>query len=127
MTMSISARLSLILFLPALALFLFVEGQRYDPARIRFEPSQSEGSGLIALVPSDISGYTRKGPVRSYTKENLYEYVNGHAEYFISAGFVTLAVGEYGKSGSPDAAPDVTVDIYDTGRSIQSFGVLSDE
>jgi hypothetical protein len=53
--------------------------------------------------------------------------VNGHAEYFISYGFISLAVGEYVPENPPDNEPEVTVDIYDMGKSIHAFGVLSDE
>jgi hypothetical protein len=74
-----------------------------------------------------IARYNRIGQIRSYTKENLYEYVNGHAEYFISAGFISLAVGEYGTEVSEGNEPDVVVDIYDMGKSIQAFGIRSDE
>jgi hypothetical protein len=53
--------------------------------------------------------------------------VNGHAEYFLSAGFKRLAVGEYVRTGTEPGQADVVVDIYDMGKSIQAFGILTDE
>jgi hypothetical protein len=113
--------------LPVVALLIYLEGQHYDPALIRFQSSQPGKDSITAFFPRVIARYNRIGQIRSYTKENLYEYVNGHAEYFISAGFISLAVGEYGTEVSEGNEPDVVVDIYDMGKSIQAFGILSDE
>ncbi len=127
MVLSKTYRLFLIGLLPAVAYLIYFEGQKYDPALIRFPSSPAVRNKLTALFPPEVGNYIQIGPVRSYTKENLYEYVNGHAEYFISAGFTGLAVGEYGTAGSDITKPDVVVDIYDMGRSIHAFGILSDE
>lgn len=113
--------------LPVIAVLFYLEGQHYDPAMIRFDRIQSDSGTMTRLLPGSIEGFSLLGTVRSYTKDNLYEYVNGHAEYFISAGFAGLAVGEYGASNSARTDPDVIIDIYDMGKSIQAFGALSDE
>jgi hypothetical protein len=120
-------RVLLLVLLPVIVLLIYLEGQHYDPALIRFESSKPERDSITRFFPNEITGFIRTGRIRSFTRENLYEYVNGHAEYFISSGFVSLAVGEYGKAGSEDSEPDVLVDIYDMGKSIHAFGVLSDE
>ena len=113
--------------LPVIALLIYFEGQHYDSALVRFESSQSEAGSMASFFPPEVGSYSLLGQVRSYAKENLYEYVDGHAEYFISAGFVSLQVGDYRRTGSQNREPDVVVDIYDMGKSIQAFGVLSDE
>jgi hypothetical protein len=82
---------------------------------------------MLTFFPSKIGLFTRINQLRRYTKENLYEYVNGHAEYFISAGFEMLAVGDYRLSGDEDEETDAVVDIYDMGKSIQAFSILADE
>ncbi len=115
----------LLVFLPVAALFIYVKGQDYDPALINFSASESVMDSLSDFFPTEIDSLVRSGQIRRYTSENLYEYVNGHAEYFISSGFVTLAVGEY--SINPKDDPDVMIDIYDMGKSIHAFGILSDE
>jgi hypothetical protein len=127
MSGSYAYRILLAGLLPVIAVLLYFEGQRYDPALIRFDRIQSDSGTTIGLLPGSIEGFSLLGRVRSYTKDNLYEYVDGHAEYFISAGFAGLAVGEYGASNTAGPDPDVTIDIYDMGKSIQAFGVLSDE
>ncbi len=120
-------RFILLAFLPIIAFIVYREGQTYDPALLQFTSSDISTGEEIAFFPRNIEGFSRSGQVRLYSKENLYEYVNGHAEYFLSAGFIRLAVGEYVKTGSEPAQPDAVVDIYDMGKDIQAFGVLADE
>ena len=117
----------LLAFIPVIAFLIYFEGQKYDPALIRFTASDFSAGAESTLFPQSIGEFRRQGPVRIYSKENLYEYVNGHAEYFLSAGFVRLVVGEYMRSGTEPSQPDIVVDIYDMGKEIQAFGVLSDE
>jgi hypothetical protein len=124
---SLSLRFLLLGLLPAIALLLYVEGQQYDPALIRFQSSPASAEGINDFFPDEIAEFKRSGRIRSFTKDNLYEYVNGHAEYFISSGFTSLSVGEYSLQHSTNGEPDVVIDIYDMGTSIQAFGILSDE
>jgi len=125
MAFSNAYRIMLLGLLPLVALLIYFKGQSYDPALINFSPSQSGIDSLSGFFPDEIETLSRSGQIRTYTKENLYEYVNGHAEYFISAGFVKLSVGEYSINSKDD--PDVVIDIYDMGKSIHAFGILSDE
>ena len=127
MVSSLAYRVLLIGLLPAVAFLIYYEGQNYDPALIRFQISSTAENRMPDFFPDEIAGYRQTGPLRSYTKDNLYEYVNGHAEYFISSGFAGLTVGEYGTAEKSEAGPDVVVDVYDMEKSIQAFGILSDE
>ena len=53
--------------------------------------------------------------------------MDGHAEYFISAGFAGLTVTEYITSGSGARQAEIQAEVFDMGKSIQAFGVLADE
>ncbi len=127
MASSLSYRVLLMGLLPVIALCMYLEGQSYDPALIQFQSMVSGVNPMEAFFPEGIDSLRRNGTIISYMKDNLHEYVNGHAEYFISAGFAALSVGEYGKAGSDRDEPGVIVDIYDMGKSLQAFGILSDE
>lgn len=124
--MSISVRLFLVILLPCIAIAFYIEGQSYDPALIAFKdkaPSiPSEAASSTEQVPS-ILEYKLISSPRVFTSANLYEHVNGHAEYFISMGFVKLTLYEYGKSGT---IPEIQVEVYDMGKALQAFGVLMD-
>lgn len=125
MTMSLTYRLLLLLLLPAVAAAIYIKGQRYDSALIKFKPLSEEASSIT--FPREIEGFSLAGQPRRYNKENLYEYINGHAEYFIGAGFVSLFVGEYAKKSSEKKQPDAAVEVYDMGKDIQAFGIIADE
>ena len=125
MVFSNAYRIILPALLPLVALLIYFNGQHYDPALINFSSSESSTDTLSGLFPPEINNLSLTGQIRTYTKNNLYEYVNGHAEYFISSGFVKLAVGEYSIDSKDD--PDFVIDIYDMGKSIHAFGILSDE
>jgi hypothetical protein len=120
-------RIVLLGLLPFVALLIYIEGQQYDPAIIRFESSQTEEINMNDFFPRNVKGFNRSGQIRYFAKDNLFEYVNGQAEFFISYGFISLAVGEYVSVNHPDNEPEVTVDIYDMGKSLHAFGILSDE
>ncbi len=116
-------RLFLLLLLPLLAGLLYWRGQIYDPALLSFKGG---GGSLVALLPDQVSPWQRVAAVRSFSKSNLYEYINGHAEYFLSAGFRALTVLEYRLPGDGQQ-PSAVVDVYDMGEPLNAFGVLVDE
>ena len=130
--------LLLIGLLPLIAGVLYFKGQKYDPALIDFNstvqrevpgsaaPPQAIQEQPLAVVP-DIAGFRKMGEARRYTRENLYEHVDGHAEYFISAGFQGLTVTEYVAAGSKTTQAGIQAEVFDMGKSIQAFGVLADE
>lgn len=141
---SLIRRLLLLCLLPCIAIILYIRGQQYDPALIDFTamtelkaqaenaPSASHDSAAAekpvpALETMNLPGFRPAGRERRYTKDNLYEQVNGHAEYFISAGFAGLTVTEYAAVDAKTSDAEIQAEVYDMGNSLQAFGVLSDE
>jgi hypothetical protein len=133
-------RILLIGLLPCIAAVIYFSGQRYDAALIDFRteavrqapvsPDASPPSvkqTIIVPGSQEIAGFRQFNQARRYTKENLYEHVDGHAEYFISAGFTGLTVTEYIASGSVAKQAEIQTEVFDMGKSIQAFGVLADE
>lgn len=116
-------RLLLIALLPLIAALLYLDGQHYDSDLLEFK-TKSGGPGA-QLFPDRLSGLDRAGQVRSFNKDNLYEYINGHAEYYIGAGFKGLTVGEYGIGA--DGQPRLVINLYDLGTALNAFGVLVNE
>jgi hypothetical protein len=110
---------------PLVAVTVWWEGQHYDPGLIRLDRPGAEAPAAAASpLPPGIAGRPRAGALRTYDRASLYEYVNGHAEYYIGAGFQRLLVAEYG----PDpTAPGIVLDVFDMGRPVHAFGVLADE
>jgi hypothetical protein len=62
------------------------------------------------------------GQPYSFHRQNLYEHINGEAEFFIAYGFVELTGAIYTSvAGGNDT---VTIDIYDMGSKLNAFGVF---
>ncbi len=57
-----------------------------------------------------------------YSPQNLYKYINGEADFYISYGFVSLVGANY-SSGS-ESSDSITIDIYDMGEKLNAFGVF---
>lgn len=110
---------------PLLAAALYWQSQHYDHGLVDL-PGSPEGAAAGATsLPASLVGRERVGNVRSFSRDTLYEYVNGHAEYYISAGFEGLSVAEYGADGQ--GQPSLVVNLWDMGRPLHAFGVLMDE
>ena len=120
-----AARAGLLLLLPVIAVAVYVDGQSYDPATRRFDPSGE--LGVAALLAPQMAGLAMEGRPRVYVKENLFEHVDGHAEFFISLGFKSLTVAEYSTPPAPPGKPEYTVEVYDMGAAQNAFGALAQE
>ncbi len=118
-------RLGLLAILPIVALVVYLDGQDYDPEALTF--SVSSGPASQQYLPPNVGDLLRTGQVRLYSKDNLFEYINGHAEFFISAGFRSLVVAGYKPANDTKGLPIYTIDIFDMGSPENAFGVLTRE
>ncbi|MGD2122477.1 MAG: hypothetical protein PVJ76_12065 [Gemmatimonadota bacterium] len=77
----------------------------------------SDGSGF----PS-VEGWDQPGEVLVYDADNLWEYINGAAELFVSYGVQSCHTTDL---VSGDLT--VTVDLYDMGTPLNAYGVFEQE
>ncbi len=56
-----------------------------------------------------------------FGRENLYNYIDGGAELYLSYGFQEMVNRTYSAAGQPD----IILDIFDMGSSRDAFGVFS--
>lgn len=118
-------RAALLALLPAIALAIYIDGQDYDPEVFDF--ARASHSSLNKFFPPASGPLAVGGQIRLYFKDNLYEYVNGHAEFFISSGFKSLAVAGYRDINIKDGDPPVVAEIYDMGSPEGALEVISQE
>ncbi|MBF0147893.1 MAG: hypothetical protein HQL84_16875 [Magnetococcales bacterium] len=116
---------ALILLLPILASGIWVKGQQYDPEVLDLSRSGASVRDT-SWIPDKLPPLSRLGPLRQFTRENLSDYVNGHAEFYLNAGFKGLVVAEYAPEGE-QRSPQVTIDIFDMGEPLHAFGTLMNE
>jgi hypothetical protein len=79
---------------------------------------------MESLVPNTApEGWALRGAPAAYTRETLFEHIDGQAELFLQYGFEKSVFTIYRNVNSSDNKIDV--DIYDMGNPLQAFGVFS--
>ena len=74
-----------------------------------------------SVLPAEVGGWKKAEPPATYDKSNLYDYIDGGAELYISYNFQKLLAIKY-KGGDDE---EVVIDIFDMGNSYDAFGVFS--
>jgi hypothetical protein len=82
----------------------------------------ADGTDITGIFPT-FAGWTKKGKPDLYTPDNLFEYINGAAEIFLSYDFVKLATLTY----ENNKENSFTIDVYQHGSDRNGFGVYSQE
>ncbi|UCH61687.1 MAG: hypothetical protein JSU77_07670 [Fidelibacterota bacterium] len=82
---------------------------------------QKESPKLARLLPEVVEDWQISGDDQVFNRDNLYDYINGGAELYLSYGFIEMVNRTY---VFPDQ-PDVLVDILDMGTSQNAFGVFA--
>lgn len=75
-----------------------------------------------SLFP-DIPGWTAPADIQSFSPDNLYDYIDGASEFYLSFDFQNLQVGEYWDSSNRS----VLVEIYRFRSPVLAFGLYSQE
>ncbi len=76
---------------------------------------------FYSVLPAEAGGWKKAGPPETYDKTNLYDYIDGGAELYISYNFQKLLAVRY--KGEDDE--EIVIDIFDMGNSHDAFGVFS--
>lgn len=76
------------------------------------------------LLPETCSsGWIPDGRAKVYTPQNLYEYIDGEAELYLSYGFKHLVTAFYRKAGAKSTG--LVVNVYRMGSLLDAFGIYS--
>lgn len=70
-------------------------------------------------------GWTRSGPLKIFTKTNLFDHVNGAAPTYFEHGFSHVLVANYQQL--TDSGKTLAVELYHMGSSLGAFGRYSTE
>ena len=89
-----------------------------QPKKVKSDPFPASGA---------VSGWQKAGDTRTFAAKDLYEYIDGDAEQYVSAGVVTTSTSDYKYQGQLEA----TLDVYTMGdakgaRKIMDTGQNSD-
>ena len=72
-------------------------------------------------LPLEVKGYKRPAQPQVYNARNLYEYIDGGAELYISFGVQRVLAFFYEKGKDRE----IKVDVFDMGTSHNAFGIFS--
>jgi len=68
-------------------------------------------------------GWHLDGQPAVYVPSNLYDYIDGQAELYLSYGFQRLVTGTFVDATVPDEF--IVADVYDMGGKLNAFGIYS--
>ena len=74
------------------------------------------------VVFPTLKGWQGDGKVQAFNKDNLFEHIDGAAEFYLSYGFESLQVASWKSNGS-----ELTVEVYDHGDPLHAYGIYSIE
>jgi hypothetical protein len=78
-------------------------------------------SDLAKLFPDNLEGWKVTEKDNIYTQKNLYNYIDGGAELYLSYGFKKLISRIFTAPGQPD----ILLDLFNMGTSKNAYGVFS--
>jgi hypothetical protein len=73
------------------------------------------------LLPKRIAGWSAAGADRHFTRDNIFEYMDGAGEIYLAYDFQRLLVREYEKR----AAPRIIAEVYQMSSSEDAYGIFS--
>jgi hypothetical protein len=76
---------------------------------------------LSNVLPAEIVGWKKSDKDTFYNPENLFKYIDGGAELYISYNFQQVLAQKYTKG----EGNEITVDIFDMEHSYNAFGVFA--
>lgn len=75
---------------------------------------------MSSLLPDTIQGWMVEEK-NQYNRDNLYDYIDGGAELYLSYGFMEMVNFTYNRKDQPS----LIVDIFDMGSSENAYGVFT--
>jgi hypothetical protein len=76
-----------------------------------------------ALPPSGaVTGWQAEGKPETYTRDNLWDFIDGGAEYYLAYDFRKVVAQRYTRGGEA-----ITLELYDMGSAPEAFGVWASD
>lgn len=76
---------------------------------------------LSELVPRKMNGWKAEGQDEIYSRDTIFDYINGAGEVYRMYGFREVLVRRFIKTGESD----ITVEVFDMSRPEDAFGIFS--
>lgn len=76
---------------------------------------------IARILPDEIADWRKEPREWKFDPDNLYDYINGGAELYLSYGFQGVINRTYRQVDQPD----IIVDVFDMGSSSNAYGVFT--
>lgn len=76
---------------------------------------------IYELLPSDFEAWKKTEKPFIYTRDTLYDYIDGGAELYIAYNFKELLAVKYEKGEEEE----IVIDFFDMGNSYDAYGIFS--
>jgi hypothetical protein len=80
-------------------------------------------STFASILPREVSGWTKSRDDQVFTRNNIFDYIDGAGEIYLAYDFQFVFVREYGKIN----APSMVVEIYQMCSAGDAFGVFTQD
>lgn len=85
-------------------------------------PLSANGQAVSSPFPK-AAGWKKSDPIQEFSPENLYDYIDGAADLYLTYDFKDLQVAEYTREDKAS----VIIEIYRHGSPTAAFGIYSQE
>lgn len=87
-------------------------------------PAAAADPEKTLLPPSGFSpGWILEGPIKKYSADDLFEYINGEAELYLQHGFQDLVSGFY--LNERNEKQGLSADLYRMASPLEAFGIYA--
>ena len=80
-----------------------------------------ERTMMSQCVPTDVHGWRIGEEARTYTRETIFDYIDGAGEVYRQYDFQELTVYRFSKADEPE----IVLELFDMGSSEDAFGVFT--
>ena len=86
--------------------------------------AQDASLSKVVTLTEQSKDWHLEEPVKLYTPDDLFTYINGEAELYMPYGFTQLASAFYNKKGA-NSEIGLAVDVYKMGSLLDAFGIYA--
>jgi len=95
-----------------------------QPGEVERGATASESADAVLPGAVALAGWEMVSQPENFGPENLWDYINGQAEFYLNYGFLRVDTAEYrAESGTPS----VVVEVYQMASSEEAFGIYAAE
>lgn len=95
-----------------------------QPVEVERVPPAEATTGAVLPDAGALNGWEMVSEPENYGPENLWDYINGQAEFYLNYGFLRVDTAEY---RAVSGAPSVVVEIYQMAGPEEAFGIYAAE